>query len=213
MIDQEDNSSAILELKLLGLADMCILKFVFHYFCILSVFYNFSSFLYDFLELPGKVRNISHTSKEANGLVLSWLPPINWSHANVSYKVTCKVYCIKPNCPQRCSKLEFIPSFDNLLQTNVTVKGFGDDAERYLFTIFTKDHSHDVSEDIWQVKWNFNAINYTGEHLGWLDVMHCGASTNTNYLEWLHVRDLPDTTLPDTGFNRIVIYQMPEILD
>ena len=26
----------------------------------------------------------------------------------------------------------------------------------------------------------------------------------------LHCRDVPDTTLPDTGFNRIVVYQIPD---
>ena len=26
-------------------------------------------------------------------------------------------------------------------------------------------------------------------------------------------RDVPDTTLPDTGFNRIVIYRIPDIPD
>ena len=30
---------------------------------------------------------------------------------------------------------------------------------------------------------------------------------------YLYSRDVPDTTLPDTGFNRIVIYRIPDILD
>ena len=29
----------------------------------------------------------------------------------------------------------------------------------------------------------------------------------------LPTRDVPDTTLPDTGFNRIVIYRIPDIPD
>ena len=29
----------------------------------------------------------------------------------------------------------------------------------------------------------------------------------------VYVRYVPDTTLPDTGFNRIVIYRIPEIPD
>ena len=70
------------------------------------------------------------------------------------------------------------------------MKGFGDDAERYLFTIFTKDRSHDFSEDIGQVEWNFNAINYTGEHLEWLDVMMIVPVLANSNLEWLHVRPM-----------------------
>ena len=27
----------------------------------------------------------------------------------------------------------------------------------------------------------------------------------------VHIRDVPDTTLPDTGFNRIVIYRIPDL--
>ena len=27
---------------------------------------------------------------------------------------------------------------------------------------------------------------------------------------YLYSRDVPDTTLPDTGFNRIVIYRIPD---
>ena len=30
---------------------------------------------------------------------------------------------------------------------------------------------------------------------------------------YVRSRDVPDTTLPDTGFNRIVIYRIPDILD
>ena len=29
----------------------------------------------------------------------------------------------------------------------------------------------------------------------------------------IYTRDVPDTTLPDTGFNRIVIYRIPDIPD
>lgn len=113
-------------------------------------------------ELPGKIRNITFTSQAPDRIVLFWRPPINWPRANISYKVACEVNCLQGNCSPGCPKLQFTPSRNNLLQTNVTVRGFGHEGNRYIFKIYSKNRWYDFSE-YGQVEWNFNAINFTGK--------------------------------------------------
>ena len=47
-------------------------------------------------------------------------------------------------------------------------------------------------------------------HLPWLDYRMCIRKAFSIIYFLILTRDVPDTTLPDIGFNRIVIYRMPD---
>ena len=128
-------------------------KLNYHFMTLLCVHVLFSV-------LPSKVENLTLVKNTSLQIILTWLPPTNW--ANVSYKISCDVYCGHDNCSRGCDHLTYVPSRDSLLETSVAVQGFRQTGNQYIFKVMTVNRWHNRS-DSRLVKWNYNAISYIGK--------------------------------------------------
>ena len=117
------------------------------------------------LALPEKVKNLTFTSVDHDRIALTWLPPSNIDSTRIIYEIGCRVHCnLDEQCTtDRCKKLKFIPSRQNLLHTNVTIAGFRNEGLLYVFEVRAKHRFYNNSEESLGIEWNFVAINYTGK--------------------------------------------------
>ena len=119
---------------------------------------------YDFSSaLPEEVKNLTVTSYNHDRVVLTWFPPSNVEVTSVIYDVACRVED-QPRITNRCKKLKYIPSHQQLLQTNVTITGFRNEGIQYVFEVRAKYSFYPSSQIDLSVEWNFASINYTGKN-------------------------------------------------
>ena len=109
------------------------------------------------------MRNLSVTTGNNDKIILAWLSPNNIDSASVSYEIGCQVY--RRNVPRtkNCEKLKFVPSKDQLVQTNLTITGFKNQGLRYVFKVLAKHRLYESSDEDFNIEWNFVEINYTGK--------------------------------------------------
>ena len=128
---------------------------------------SFYNTYFNFLSaLPEKVRNLTIVSQDHDRVLLTWLPPSNIDRARVIFAIGCRVNCVDEPCKtDRCKKLKFIPSRQNLLHTNITITGFRNEGLLYVFEVTAKHRLYNNSEGALVIDWNFVAVNYTGRFL------------------------------------------------